>query len=64
MKANLIRAKMKEKGFTQEEVAQKIGISGNSLSRKILGKRDFRLSEIKALCEILGIENAHEIFLS
>lgn len=64
MNANLIRAKIKEKGFTQQEVAQKIGISNNSFSRKLLGKRDFRLSEIRLLCEVLCIENAQEIFLT
>lgn len=63
MNANLIRAKIKEKGLTQREVAQKIGISNNSFSRKLLGKRDFRLSEIRLLCEVLCIENGQEIFL-
>lgn len=64
MNANLLKAKMKEKGVTQAEVANMIGISPNSLSRKLLGKRDFRLSEVLMLCDVLNIENAAEIFLS
>lgn len=63
MNANLIKAKIKEKGLTQGEVAQRIGISNNSFSRKLLGKREFRLSEIRSLCEVLCIDNAKEIFL-
>lgn len=63
MNANLIKAKMKEKGVTQAEVAQMIGISTNSLSRKMLGKRDFKLSEVRMLCDVLSIENRAEIFL-
>lgn len=63
MNANLIKAKMKEKGVTQAEVAKMIGISTNSLSRKMLGKRDFKLSEVRMLCDALSIENRAEIFL-
>lgn len=63
MNSNKLRAKIKEKGLSQEEVAKKIGISANSLSRKLLGKRDFSLSEVTALCDTLGIEDPQEIFL-
>lgn len=63
MNANKIRAQIKEKGMNQGEVAKKIGISQNSLSRKLLGKRDFSLSEVVALCSILEFDNPQEIFL-
>lgn len=63
MDANKLRAKIKENGLNQNDVAQKIGISSNSLSRKILGKREFTLSEVLALCKVLRIENPQEIFL-
>ena len=63
MNVNLIRAKMVEKGYTQGEVAKKIGMSSNSLSRKLLGKREFRLREVCMLCEVLDIDNVQEIFL-
>lgn len=64
MNKNLLRAKIKENGFTQAEVAKLIGISSNSLSRKISGKQDFRLGEIKALIKILNIERVEQIFLA
>lgn len=63
MNANKIRAKITERGMTQGEVAKIIGISANSLSRKLLGKRDFLLSEVIALCSVLEIDHPEEIFL-
>jgi len=64
MKSNLLRAKMKENGKTQMEVANEIGISANSLSRKISGKGDFKLSEVELLCQSLKIENPCDIFFA
>lgn len=63
MNANKIKAKIVECGMTQGEVAQIIGISANSFSRKLLGKRDFLLSEVIALCSVLNFDNPEEIFL-
>ena len=63
MNTNKLRAKIKENGLNQNCVAERIGISSNSFSRKLLGKRDFTLSEVVALCEVLNIENPQEIFL-
>lgn len=62
MNANALRGKMAEKGFTQAQVANKIGISTNSLSRKILGKREFTLSEVIRLCNVLEIDEPKTIF--
>lgn len=64
MEANKIRAKIKEYGLNQNSVAEKIGISANSLSRKLCGKQDFTLTEVVALCEVLKIENPQEVFLN
>jgi len=63
MNANKIKAKIVERGMTQGEVAKIIGISPNSLSRKLLGKRDFLLSEVIALCSVLELDNPEEFFL-
>lgn len=63
MNADLLRAKFKERRKTQAEVADLIGISETSLSRKLLGKRDFRLAEVCKLCEVLSIDNPVQIFL-
>lgn len=64
MNSNKVRAKMKEAGMTQADVAKSIGMSENSLSRKLNGKRDFSISEVLRLIEVLKLENPGEIFLN
>ena len=64
MNANKVRARIKEKGMTQGEVAKLMGISQNSLSRKLLGQREFSLSEVVSLCSILEFDDAKNIFLT
>ncbi len=62
MNPNLLRAKITEIGLTQAQVANGIGISSNSLSRKLSGKREFKLSEVTKLCEFLNISNPIDVF--
>lgn len=62
MNANLLKGKMAEKGVSQKELAQAIGISINSMSRKLSGKREFQLSEAVAISDFLQLENPGEIF--
>ena len=50
-----------EKGLTQEDMAKRIGISTYSYLMKENGKRDFTLTEMKKICEILDKELS-EIF--
>lgn len=64
MNSNLLRGKMAEKQITQGALAAEIGISENSLSRKLLGKREFRLSEIISICKVLDIDNPKDIFFT
>ncbi len=45
-----------EKGLTQEDMAERIGISTYSYLMKENGKRDFTLTEMKKICEILDKE--------
>jgi transcriptional regulator with XRE-family HTH domain len=62
MNVNLIRGKMAEMGLTQARLAKLAGMSSNSLSRKLSGKRDFKLSEVNILCRILGIKDPAPYF--
>lgn len=48
-----LRGKRVEKGFTQEEMAEKIGISTNAYNLKEQGKREFRVREINILLKLL-----------
>lgn len=62
MNVNRLRAKITERGETQKSVAAALGISENSLSRKLNGSREFKLSEALKICGFLHIENPSEIF--
>lgn len=63
MNANLLRAALAEHGMNQAQLAKKIGISSNSMSRKLNGKREFTLSEVVAITEALELEQPQLIFL-
>lgn len=58
----LLKARMVEKGYTQDELAKKIGISPQSLNYKINNIREFKVSEIYRICKILGIKNKDSYF--
>lgn len=59
-----LKALMVEKGFTQEQLAKKLGISEQSLNYKINNKREFKASEIQALTKILDVQNVDSIFFA
>lgn len=44
-------------GIKQKVLANKIGITQNSLSRKLNNKSEFKLSEVEKLCALLDIES-------
>lgn len=50
--------RMKEKGYTQESLARKLGISPCSLNLSLNNKRDFKQDEMLKTCEILGISTS------
>lgn len=51
---NNLKSYRAKAGLTQGEVAKKIGIAPNSYSFKENGKREFTLSEAKAIADIFG----------
>lgn len=54
------------KGYTQEHLAEKLGISTKTYNRKELGFVEFNRREIARLMEVLDLsqEDIGEIFLS
>jgi transcriptional regulator with XRE-family HTH domain len=60
----LLKARIVEKGFTQSEIADKIGISATAFNNKITGKVDFKASEISKLSDILDIDNKDAYFFN
>lgn len=64
---NLLKAAIARAGMTQEKLAKAIGINGNTLSAKILGRSYFDTEEIDKICDVLSIVDNNEkadIFLA
>lgn len=64
---NLLRAAIAASGYTQERLAESIGISSNTLSSRMVGTSCFNTDEIDKICSVLGIttnEQKAEIFLA
>ena len=64
---NLLRGAIVKKGFTQELLAEMIGMSSNTLSSRINGLSSFNTDEIDRICQALDIVEDSEkvdIFLS
>lgn len=57
MNRTLFRGYLKSAGYTQTKLAAKIGMSNNSMSRKLLGKREFTAKEWLEICKLLKIED-------
>ena len=61
---NLLKGAIKANGMTQSDVAKSIGISTASMNYKINNRRQFTVSEISQLVELLGIKNKDEYFFA
>lgn len=62
-----LKGLMAEKGITQKALAEKIGVSKNTISSRLKGKSKFNTEEIKHICSVLEIidnEFKNDIFLS
>lgn len=64
MNANMIRGKIAEAGLTQGKLAEMVGMSMNSMSRKLSGKREFTLGEVQCICAALNIDDPAPYFFS
>lgn len=67
MANNKLKGKIAEAGYSQRSLAEKLGISKNTLNAKVLGKTPFNTLEIEKICKALGIHDPVEkasIFLS
>ena len=64
---NLLKSMIVRNGYTQEKLAEVLGMSANTLSSRITGTSSFNLDEIDKICEVLNIVDNNEkadIFLS
>lgn len=65
MSYSKLRGKIREVFGTQEAFAEAIGMNTVSLSQRLNGKLEWKISEIAKACEVLGIpllENAEYFF--
>ena len=53
--SNKLKGIIKDRGFTQDDIAKKMGIAQVSLSLKINNKRGFSLDEANQIMTILSI---------
>ncbi len=53
-----LRGRMAEKRRTQYDLAKRIGVSDNTLSRTLTQGRGFRAEQIWAICDDLGIKSS------
>ena len=67
MNSNMLKGKMRECSLTQQEVAEKIGVSLSRFNAKLNGTKgaEFSLGEAQALRRLLGLtaDQMEEIFL-
>ena len=61
---NLVKAKLAENNYTQEQVAKLLNISLSCFSDKLHNRRDFKASEISNLCCLLNITNKDPYFFA
>lgn len=52
-----LKAAITEAGYTQATLAQKLEMSPNTLSSKVIGKAKFDIDEATRICELLNIDD-------
>ena len=62
VKYGKIKGKMAEKGLTLRELADLTGIKLSTLSNKLNGQTEFKVSEIQIISKILGIKEIESYF--
>jgi hypothetical protein len=55
--AERLKECIKEKGLKYNYIAKQIGLSYYGLQKKINNKTEFKVSEMEAICLILGIDD-------
>lgn len=59
-----LKGLLREKDMTQDELAKAINLSPSALNLKMNGKLDFRIPEVYAICEVMGIKDPVPFFFT
>ena len=60
VKVNVIRSRLALLGMSQKNLADRLGISKNTMSSRMTGKSSFTVAEMDMICEILGFDRMTE----
>ena len=63
---NALRQKIEQSGLKLQHIAKEMGITRFSLSNKLKSETEFKASEIRMMCQILGISQSemNDIFFT
>lgn len=61
MNQRALKSKMVYYGLTQRDVANKLGVSIQTVNDRVNGRTDFDAGEIVKMCELLHIDSPDEI---
>lgn len=64
MNKHLLSYEMKKKGLSVGDLCERIHMSKSAFYRKIAGKRQFTLDEIKNIVSVLELPSPMEIFFA
>lgn len=59
---NKLKGRLRENGMSQKDLANLMGLSVNTMNSKLNGKREFKVSEIDRICNILEIQDKELYF--
>ena len=56
-----LRGLLAEKRITQRQLCGMLGVGINTVNSRLNGASDFRLSEVRELCRVLGLKDSKQI---
>lgn len=56
-----LEEKIRGCGMKKSWIAKKMGLSQTGLWKKMRGEREFKISEVQTLCDLLGINTIEEV---
>ena len=57
----LLKEKIRQSGLKKAYIAAKMGIAPNTLTALLKNKAEFKISHIRAICQVLNIHDEAEI---